>query len=271
MRKAGQNVDRDATLREPVSLHKVLFQSLEWAMIENILLTTTSIRTHVGSQALTNATGFFFERAGRLYVVTSRHVLFDEPSGHSPDRIEIELHTDSENLAESTWFSIPLHDFGSPVWRQGSDTGGDVDVAVVEIDQSALPATAYYAAFNEQHLGKPEDQVELGSPLLIVGFPLGFHDTLHRLPVVRQAINASSFAFRFGGKGYFLTDGRTHRGTSGAPVVRRTDAPDTEFPWQLLGIHSARLDLGSRDLQLDEGLGLNIAWFADILLPLTET
>jgi hypothetical protein len=197
-------------------------------------------------------------------------VLFDEPSGHSPDRIEIELHTHRENLAESTGFSIPLYDRGTPLWRQGQDTGGEVDVAVIEIDQSALPATAYYVAFNVKNIGDTEDQLEVGSPLLIVGFPLGFHDTLHHLPVVRQAINASTFAFRFGGQGYFLTDGRTHRGTSGAAVVLRTDAPGIDPPWRLLGIHSARLDVGTRDLQLDEALGLNVAWFADILLTLTE-
>ena len=57
--------------------------------------------------------------------------------------------------------------------------------------------------------------------MLVVGFPLGFHDALHHLPVVRHAVNASSFGLRFQGKGYFLTDARTHRGTSGAPVVMR--------------------------------------------------
>jgi hypothetical protein len=29
------------------------------------------------------------------------------------------------------------------------------------------------------------------------------------------------------------------------------------------------MDMGSRDLQLDETLGLNCAWYADILLALT--
>ncbi|MGE0623871.1 MAG: trypsin-like peptidase domain-containing protein [Pseudomonadales bacterium] len=239
-------------------------------MVESILLTATPITTYAASAALTNATGFFFERSGRLYLVTSRHVFFDAPSGHSPDRVEIELHTDRDNLARSAWFSIPLYDRGSPLWRQGSDAGGEVDVAVIEINRSALPATAYYAAFTERHLAGAEEQVEVGSPLLIVGFPLGFHDTLHHLPVVRQAINASTFAFRFGGEGYFLTDGRTHRGISGAAVVRRTSAADLEPPWRLLGIHSARLDLGTRELLADEALGLNVAWFADILLTLTD-
>jgi hypothetical protein len=29
------------------------------------------------------------------------------------------------------------------------------------------------------------------------------------------------------------------------------------------------MDMGSRDLQLDETLGLNCAWYADILMTLT--
>jgi len=112
-----------------------------------------------------------------------------------------------------------------------------------------------------------------GMSVRIVGFPLGFHDTLHHLPVVRQAVIASSFGLRFQGQGYFLTDARTHRGTSGAPVVMRLPSPpeddDQELPWRLLGVHSARLDMKTRDEQQDESLGLNCAWYADILLTLT--
>jgi len=107
----------------------------------------------------------------------------------------------------------------------------------------------------------------------VVGFPLGFHDTLHHMPVVRQAGLASSFGMRFQGKGYFLTDARTHRGTSGAPVVMRVTDPESglgDLPWLLLGVHSSRLDVGTRDLELDEALGLNCAWYADILLTLTQ-
>ena len=76
-------------------------------------------------------------------------------------------------------------------------------------------------------------------------------------------------ARRFQGAGYFLTDARTHRGTSGSPVVMRSPSTDAQLPWKLLGVHSARMDMGSRDLQQDETLGLNCAWYADILLTLT--
>ena len=241
--------------------------------IESILLAAACIRTFDGARPLTNASGFFFQSQERLFLVTSRHVLLDAPSRHFPDRIEIELHTDPDNLAESTGFSIPLYRDRRSVWRQGTDSAGDIDVAVIEIERAALPPTAVYRAFTPAHLARGKDLAEAGASLLIVGFPLGFHDTLHHMPVVRHAVLASSFGLRFKGQGYFLTDARTHRGTSGAPVVMRLADPSPvlrELPWRLLGIHSARLDVGGRDLALDEALGLNCAWYADILLKLTE-
>ncbi len=242
-------------------------------MIESLLLTATRILTFQQQRLLTNASGFFFERDGRLFLVTSRHVMLDVPTGHAPDRIEIELHLDPENMARSTGFSIPLYRDGRNLWRQGVDAAGEIDVAVIEIERPALPQTVVYAAFTPAHLYTPHDHIEVGTRLLVVGFPLGFHDTLHHMPVARRAAVASSFGLRFQGMGYFLTDARTHRGTSGAPVVMRINdqaAQDRGLPWQLLGVHSSRLDVGSREEGVDEALGLNCAWYADILMTLTE-
>ena len=237
--------------------------------IEPLLLTTTRVLTFNGSRPLTGASGFFFERDGRLFLVTGRHVLFDKPTKHFPDRIEIELHTDSENLTRSTGLSVLLYHAAKSIWRQGKDDGGEIDVAVIELERAALPPSVLLRCFTPAHLQRSLDEVEVGASLLIVGFPLGFHDALHHLPVVRQAVIASSFGLRFQGLGYFLTDARTHRGTSGAPVVMRSPSSDAPLPWKLLGVHAASMDMGSRDLQLDETLGLNCAWYADILLTLT--
>jgi len=242
-------------------------------MIESVLLTAARILTFEGEKVLTNASGFFFERDERLFLVTSRHIMIDKPSKHFPDRIEIELHIDAKNMARSTGLSIPLYRNGKSIWRQGRDAAGEIDVAVIEIERKALPETTVYRAFTPAHLHDPEDQVEVGTSMLVVGFPLGFHDTLHHMPVVRHAAVASSFGLRFQGKGYFLTDARTHRGTSGSPVVLRAADDDSslgDLPWILLGVHSARIDVGSRDLELDEALGLNCAWYADILMTLTK-
>ncbi|HMD55601.1 MAG TPA: trypsin-like peptidase domain-containing protein, partial [Phycisphaerae bacterium] len=188
---------------------------------------------------------------------------------HFPNRIEIELHSDPKNLTRSIGLSVWLYVEGKSVWHQGKDDGGEIDVAVVELDRAALPESVALRCFTPAHLLRSLEEVQVGTSLLIVGFPLGFHDALHHLPVVRQAVIASSFGLRFQGAGYFLTDARTHRGTSGAPVVMHSPSTDAELPWKLLGVHAARMDMGSRDLKLDESLGLNCAWYADILLTLT--
>ena len=140
---------------------------------------------------------------------------------------------------------------------------------MIEIDRDALPETTVLRAFTPAHLPQRDAAVEVGSSVLIVGFPLGFHDHLHHLPVVRQAVVASAFGIRFQGLGYFLTDARTHRGTSGAPVVMRDAGSADALPWKLLGVQSARLDMKTRDLVQDESHGLNCAWYADILMTLT--
>ncbi len=242
-------------------------------MIESLLLSTTRISTFDNDVLQTNATGFFFRNQDRLFLVTSLHVVIDEATEHHPNRLEFEIHIDEENLAVSTGFSILLYKDGKSIWRDAVDTAGSVDVAVIEIEQSALPAGAIYHAFDTEQLIQADSNIEIGASALVVGFPLGFHDTLHHLPVVRHAIVASTIGLRFQGNGYFLTDARTHRGSSGSPVVTKleSDASNGEEPtWVLLGIHSSRLDIGTRDMQIDEALGLNCTWYSDILLTLTS-
>lgn len=241
---------------------------------EAALLTTTRISTFLGTQPLTGASGFFFRREERLFLVTNRHVLVDEPSAHFPDRLTFELHTDAHDLSQYAVFSMPLYANGLALWRQASDSGGDVDIAVLEIDAGRLPATAMLQAFEPSHLEAGGEDVAIGDSLSVIGFPLGFHDTVHHLAVARSASIASAYGVRFQRQGYFLTDARTHRGSSGAPVLRRRAGHagrDSLHPWQLLGVHSTRMDMRTRDLVADESLGLNCAWYADVLLVLTES
>jgi len=110
----------------------------------------------------------------------------------------------------------------------------------------------------------------VGQNVLILGFPLGFHDTVHNLPIVRNATIASSFAHPFKGEPYFLTDARLHRGMSGSPVItqlRSMEEHDAnqEPKWWLLGVHSSSLDVSDRDPNQDEKLALNTTWYASLL------
>jgi hypothetical protein len=228
------------------------------------------VSTFQGGRLLTGASGFLYERENRLFLITSRHVLIDQPSGHLPDRIELTLHVDEVNLTRVQTLSVLLYENGGSSWRQAEDSGGPIDVAAIELDRKAMPSTLAARAFGPRHLQGPLEDVGIGSPLVVVGFPLGFYDTVHYLPVARQASVASAFGVRFQGEGYFLTDARTHRGTSGAPVVMRDASGDPALPWKLLGIHSARMDVRNRVEGVDETLSLNCAWYADILQTLTQ-
>ncbi len=243
------------------------------AIVESLLLAVTKVTTvNDAGETISNATGFFFAREGELFLVTNRHVVLSEPTHHRPACLQIELHTDPENIAAIQDFNVPLYADGQPVWRETSDAAGLIDIATIALDQNALPPTMVHEAFTPAHLVQPYDRIEVGTSLLIVGFPLGFHDSLHHLPVVRQAIVASAYGMRFQGNGYFLTDARLHRGTSGAPVVAAI-SPSLKkvgnLPWMLLGVHAARLDVNAPDLSQDDRLGLNCAWYADALMTLT--
>jgi len=242
-------------------------------VIESLLLSVTRVSTLLGEQLLTNATGFFFERDDRLFLVTNRHVVLDEATDHRPDRLQIELHVDPDNAALITNFVIPLYQGNQPTWREGFDPAGPVDVVALQLERPALPEKLLIKPFSADHLIEQLDEIEVGTRVLIVGFPLGFHDTLHHLPVVRQAVIASAFGLRFQGQGYFLTDAQMHRGSSGAPVVARQTGQRSgrdDLPWMLLGVHAARMDVTNRDIEQDERLNLNCAWYADIILTLTN-
>jgi hypothetical protein len=206
--------------------------------------------------------------------VTNRHVLVDVPGEHYLDRIEIKLHTDARDLTRYVVYMIPLYENGLGMWRQATDSAGSVDVAAIEIDQGQLPRSAVIQAFGIDHLDDGDEIVTVGDVLTVVGFPLGFHDTVHHLPVARTASIASAYGVRFQQQGCFLTDARTQRGSSGSPVHRQRRNANPGLPgalsWQLLGIHSSRMDMRTRDLAKDESLGLNCAWYADVLTALTQ-
>lgn len=235
-----------------------------------MLLAVTRVQTWVGTRALTSASGFFFRREDRLFLVTSRHVFFDRPSEHAPDSVQVTCHTDAADLTRVQTPLLPLHANGRANWRQAQDGGGDIDVAALEMPLDAVPQPHAMQAFGPESLASGQPSWDVGDSLAIPGFPLGFHDTVHHLPVVRTAAIASAFGVRFQGQGYFLTDGRTHRGSSGAPVLLHGVGGDRGRRWWLLGVHSSRMDMSDRDATLDESLGLNCAWYADVLMTLTR-
>lgn len=237
---------------------------------EALLLATTRVDTFAKSNALTSATGFFFRRDGRLFLVSNRHVFSDAAVSHGPDRVEIGLHADTSDLTVQAVLSLSLYRDGVPQWRTTGDDDGAIDVAVLEIPTACLPAGAAPQAFDETHLDSGDEEVSIGDPLTIVGFSHDLYDTAQHLPVARSAFVASAYGAPFRGQSCFLTDARMLQGSSGAPVVRRRSSGSSPSPsWQLLGVHSTRTDIQSAKQARDPSSATNSAWYADVLLKLT--
>lgn len=129
------------------------------APVPALFFTTALVITLIGTQELTHASGFFFEREGRLYLVTSRHVFQDLATQHQPDRIEVDLHLDTLDLTQSVRFSVPLYRGPDALWRQGRDACGDIDVAVIELERAQMPLTVVLHAFTAEHLTQDRKSV----------------------------------------------------------------------------------------------------------------
>jgi hypothetical protein len=238
--------------------------------IDENLLRVAEIRTMAEGKVLTNASGCFYLHNNYLFVVTARHVVCNEPTNHRPEELQIVLHNTAEDLTQVTEIQIPLYRENAPCWLEHPTYGAKADVAAVPIEDPNILSNFMIATFSENEVLPDNQPLPVGQDVLIVGYPLGFHDSVHHLPLVRSAMIASVYGVPFKNDPYFLTDARLHRGTSGAPVIAYLPQPtevlgESRLHWYLLGIHSASLDVSNRDPQLDEPLGLNCAWYAALI------
>jgi len=236
--------------------------------IDRMFLRVAKIQTFAGGQPLTNATGFFYLHDGFLYLVTARHVVTNPWTGHRPDRIQVSLHSAEGDLRHNSDITIPLYMNRVPQWRLHPQLDDAADVAAIAINDPHVLSSHFVSTFCQADVLTADHAVPLGQEVLILGFPLGFHDTIHNLPIVRSATIASSFLHPFQGRPYFLTDARLHRGMSGSPVIARITrhVDDDRSPeWRLLGIHSSAMDVSDRDPAQDERLALNVSWYASLI------
>ncbi|MEM6757583.1 MAG: serine protease [Planctomycetota bacterium] len=240
--------------------------------IDSRLVRVAKVLSFNNDAQVGNATAFFFLRDGFLYLITNRHVVRDDATGHYPNRLQVRVHDNPDDLTSHGELWIDLVDkAGNHVWREHPTLGPAVDVVAVPINDPTVIASWHVDTFGPSDLMDESRALPLGQEVIVVGFPLGFEDTLHRLPLIRRATLASVYPLPFKGERYFLTDARLHRGSSGSPVVAKImDLATESTTWKLLGVHAASLDVSNRDPSRDERLGLNVTWYASLVRELTE-
>jgi len=233
--------------------------------LDPLLLTTTRVSAFVDMTRLCHSTGFFFRRGGQLFLVSTRQAIVGHHGTPPPDRIEIELPADPKGDTYHTlsFATLPSGD------RRRCRGAADVDVAVMALDPTALPASALLLAFDESHLESLGEDIGVGDPVSTVSFPLAGSAHAQRLPLARSGAIASSYGMRFEDTASFLTGMHSHPESCGSAVVRRRTVDRTGKGlegWQLIGIHSHG-EVASRD---GPSSALHRAWYADILMSLSD-
>lgn len=237
-------------------------------VIDPRLLAVAQLFPLENGKKLSNATGFFFLRDNFLYLVTNRHVVIGKSN---PDALSVQVHSDRDDLTQYGELVVPLRNpDGTRRWFEHPVRGSAVDVVAVPVDDPTALDRYAVETFTPDDLGHEGAGLPLGQPLLIVGYPLGFGDQLHRLPIARAAVMASVYPLNFQGETQFVTDGRLHRGASGSPVLTRMPDATGAVRWRLLGIHASSVDMSTRDPTQDDRLGLNLAWYASNLEAITR-
>jgi len=239
--------------------------------IDPLNYSVTLIRMQVRGEApsqcgVGSATGFFFQDSDRKYLITNRHVVIEGEKNFYPDNLLIRIHTSRQSNLPNRDITIPLYDDNNEkLWLE--HTNQEIDVAAIHIDSFLLENDVVYP-FTSQNI-PPSNTILLGvqDNCMVIGYPLGFCDTVHNLPITRVGAIASPYGAFFRGQRHFLLDATLHPGTSGSPVVlppsreRRiiTERGDIVYerrePTYLIGINSG--EYGE--------LGLNAVWYSNII------
>jgi S1-C subfamily serine protease len=185
----------------------------------NLGLVSVPLRPFSGNTALGIGTGFFFRPIfERLFLITNRHMVINEAEKFFPDRLVLRLHTDAFDLKKSAELAVPLYRENGPrepAWEELDDS---VDVIALELSSELVSGFVLHA-FTPIDLISSDLVVGVGDPLLVIGYPRGFSDETHNLPIFRKATVASVYPVPFETKPYFLIDSELHPGTSGSPVI----------------------------------------------------
>lgn len=185
------------------------------------------------------------------------------------------LHLTSTDIRQNDDFSLSLYDTSSnPIWLEHPQSRARVDVVAVPLDAEYMRARFFARSFTSENLIPADVEIGIGEDVLVLGYPMGFYDRVHNLPIIRSATLASVYPVPFSGDPFVLIDSRLHRGTSGSPVLtkptqmlRRQDGTSilsTPISF-LLGVHSAIVDIRDRNPEQDEPLGLSVVWFAKLI------
>lgn len=249
------------------------------SMLNEILLTVSLVVQRKSGGDIGFATGFFYNRGDEIFLVTNQHVFLDEkavdgdgkPRPIVPDTLRLKLHTDANDVRKVGDLDVPIYNGKEKLWKT-SKQSPTADVALIKLDPARLKNKFVVKAWSKETFLPADLVLSPGEDVFIMGYPLGVHDTVHNLPIFRNAMLASTYRVPFQGNQCFLTDANIHAGLSGSPIITKPKSawPDTKgnvrmvtgVPYYLVGVNSAYLNI--RDPNKRE-IGLGVGWYAELI------
>lgn len=235
-------------------------------IIDLLLKITTPITCKEGRKTIGIGTGFFFRHNEKTYLVSSRHVFINEGKNFYPDKVTIRLNRSSTDLTQSGELTFDLYRTGTDD-KNWIEINREIDLAALEIGD---PKGYILAALSTANLPPKDFRMSLGEQVLVIGYPKGFYDEVHNLPIIRSASIGSAYGVPFKKIPLFLVDSRLHPGTSGSPVITIPKSviqmPQggisivSQPQWHFLGINSGEFG----DLQL------NAVWYSYLIPELLK-
>lgn len=228
--------------------------------LNRVFRTTTPIRYPGISDY---ATGFFFRTNRRQYLITCRHAIYEPDKSNvpflndhtsekfKPDEIIIKVRDENDQLSTRTK-SISLYDNdGSPIWIEPDYYPADIvaiplDISIMDSGNTSfgVPMGAVGAKRN----------IDPGDSAIVAGYSIP--KTPNYTPILRDALISSPLNLDLEDQPHFLIDAKLHDGTSGSPVLIRTDNRRGKSVLALIGVHAGRYNLIEKGSE-----NLNRVWF----------
>jgi len=246
------------------------------------------------------ASGFFCKWEDRFYLVTNWHVVSGRNfqsgeilnrHGAIPGFFNLHFHcverTGANRMrsAEVVRTTFPLYKlenvkgediYTDPLWIEHPIHKRKIDVVAIDITDDFIQLGKEVLAYDIEEELKKQVNLKIMDDVFITGYPLNTSTTPNKFPIYKGATIASEPDF-YKDLPIFYVDGKTKKGMSGSPVIRKdnnfrdtssvNEIPFTQGVTEFIGVYSGR----ARQ-EIDEySAELGIVWrYKECLIPLLK-